>query len=86
MNGIFLESLPTKIESKPDLPILGTEPDIAHLFSTKSGSKRIFLEANVMVPPSVPDIFTLQEVNLIFTPYDYDDLAIRVIFLTHDNN
>ncbi|EDV26484.1 uncharacterized protein TRIADDRAFT_63760 [Trichoplax adhaerens] len=59
------------IADQLDLPILGTEPDIAQLFSTKSGSRRIFLDTNVAIPPSTCDIFTFQEF--------YDELTDLII-------
>ena len=41
-----------------NIPVIGAEPDIVHLYSTKSGAKRIFASAGVQMPPSEFDIYT----------------------------
>ncbi len=45
-----------------EVPLLGTEPAVTQLYSTKSGGRRIFSSAGVDMPPGKWDIYTLEQV------------------------
>uniref|UniRef100_A0A3Q2WYZ6 IQ motif containing H n=1 Tax=Haplochromis burtoni TaxID=8153 RepID=A0A3Q2WYZ6_HAPBU len=45
------------------LPILGPEPAIAQHYSTKSGGRRIFVGAEIDVPPGQGDIYSLNQLH-----------------------
>ncbi|XP_065135070.2 IQ motif-containing protein H [Paramisgurnus dabryanus] len=44
-----------------EVPLLGTEPAVVHLYGTKSGGRRIFSSAGVNTPPGKWDIYTLEQ-------------------------
>ena len=47
--------------------MLAAEPSLATLYSTKSGSKRIFAMADVNAPPGAHDIYEEEELHAALT-------------------
>ncbi|NXK59507.1 IQCH protein, partial [Sylvietta virens] len=59
------------------VPLLGSEPAVAQLYSTKSGSKRIFASAGVPTPPGERDIRSREQLLQALSQLILDNLEVR---------
>lgn len=72
---------------KLDLPMLAPEPDVASMFGSKSGSKRIFAAAEVPMPIGAHGIFDESDFYLYFAKLIVDQLECQrwCIKLDHES-
>lgn len=56
-----------KLSNLLGVPMLSGEPQKVHLYSTKSGSRRIFNQANIPIPVGAYDIYDQNEFEILLT-------------------
>ncbi|KAJ7311062.1 hypothetical protein JRQ81_006660 [Phrynocephalus forsythii] len=69
-----------------DVPILGPDPEVAHLYSSKSGSKRIFAAACIPVPPGQYDVYSRQQMVEVLSQLIIDYPEVKRWIFKVDND
>ncbi|XP_029868808.1 IQ domain-containing protein H isoform X6 [Aquila chrysaetos chrysaetos] len=70
-----------------NVPILGSVPEVAHLYSTKSGSKQIFARACVPTPPGASDIYNNEQLISVLSQLIIDNMEVqRWLFKVNDES
>ncbi|NWV00987.1 IQCH protein, partial [Upupa epops] len=70
-----------------NVPILGSGPDVAHRYGTKSGSRRIFAGAGVPTPPGEADIYSNEQLIRALSQLIIDNLEVqRWLFKANDEH
>ncbi|XP_077173512.1 IQ domain-containing protein H isoform X2 [Paroedura picta] len=69
-----------------DLPVLGPDPEVSRLYSSKSGSRRVFAAAGVPMPPGQQDIYSRKQMVEVLSQLiiDYPDVK-RWVFKVDDD-
>ncbi|NXG25251.1 IQCH protein, partial [Grallaria varia] len=68
-----------------DVPVLGSVPEVAQLYSTKSGSKRIFASAHVPTPPGESNIHSKEQMVRALSRLIVDNVEVqRWVFKVDD--
>ncbi|XP_064525356.1 IQ domain-containing protein H isoform X5 [Pseudopipra pipra] len=60
-----------------DVPVLGPGPEVAQLYGTKSGSKRIFASACVPTPPGESDIHSREQLIRALSQLVVDNVGVQ---------
>ncbi|KFV69911.1 IQ domain-containing protein H, partial [Dryobates pubescens] len=59
-----------------NVPVLGSVPEVAQLYRTKSGSKRIFASACVPTPPGESDIYSHDQLISVLSQLIIDNMEV----------
>lgn len=68
-----------------NLPLMSAEPDVANLFSSKSGAKRIFQAAHIAVPPGAHDVYDEEDFYNYFAKLIVDNIEVSRWVFKIDN-